>query len=498
MLCRLQGWVLYLCVFWQVVIPVHAQGLPGRDELFAPLQESMTQARSERAELLAPVSYARASESLVELEKYFAGKPKADRLLKDQAAVQQAISKTRQIAAQSSKTLSSVIKAYDDALVAGAVQSQGEVWKKAQQRFQQAVARVESDDLESARSKGAEAEVLLRDAELQAIKASVLGVARDWISKAQVARAPELAPRTFTAAQQQLSLADQQLIRNRYELDEPKRLAAQAGYEARHAIYLAGMVERAQGKDGLKQQLAEEQWLALEQPVRELAGALEVPEAFDKGMLPVLQQVQDKVKLQQNQLLSSRNVMHDREQEITELKGTISELNAAITKLESRLGSESEARQALLKRLSGQERMRENISKIESMFSADEGRVYRQGNQLVMSLNAISFRSGKSNIAPESFPLLAKVGEALRLFPNASLSVEGHTDSAGSDSANLLLSQDRADAVRQYLISNLGISVEKVGSVGYGESRPIASNETEAGRARNRRIEVVMNLDVTG
>ena len=91
--------------------------------------------------------------------------------------------------------------------------------------------------------------------------------------------------------------------------------------------------------------------------------------------------------------------------------------------------------------------------------------------------------------------MLAKVGDALKLFPTASITVEGHTDSAGSDSANLLLSQDRADAVRQYLISNLGISTEKVSSIGYGEARPIASNETDSGRARNRRIDVVMQLD---
>jgi len=79
------------------------------------------------------------------------------------------------------------------------------------------------------------------------------------------------------------------------------------------------------------------------------------------------------------------------------------------------------------------------------------------------------------------------------LFPGASISVEGHTDANGSDSTNLILSQDRADAVRQYLVSNFGLNAEKVSSVGYGEARPVATNETAAGRARNRRIDLVIH-----
>ena len=70
--------------------------------------------------------------------------------------------------------------------------------------------------------------------------------------------------------------------------------------------------------------------------------------------------------------------------------------------------------------------------------------------------------------------------------------VEGHTDANGSDSANLILSQDRADAVKQYLVTNFAPTGE-VSSVGYGEARPVATNETPAGRARNRRIDLIIH-----
>lgn len=456
------------------------------DPLLA-LRSTLTQAKTERAELLAPRSYARANTSLATLEKEFS-KLKPDRLQKQQTEVRQAIGKAQQVIAQTNQILDTVIKAYDDAVTAGAAKSQGDAWIKAEQRFGQAIARVESDDLEGARSKGAEAEVLLREVELQAIKSNVLGEARDLISKAQLAKVPEFAPRSFALAQQQLALADQQLSSSRYALDEPKRLVAKASYEARHAQYLAGLIERTQNKEGIKQQLAEQQLLAIEEPIRQLVSELDISASFDQGYEAALQQARDKVRQQQQALINARQTTSDRDQQIVEM-------NAAIKQLESRLGGESEERQSLLKLLSAQQRVRDNISKIESLFTADEGRVYRQGNQLVMSLNAISFRSGKITIEPASFPVLVKVSEAIKLFPIASLIVEGHTDSAGSDSANLLLSQDRADAVRQYLISNLGVSAEKVSSVGYGESKPIANNETDTGRARNRRIDIVMNLD---
>jgi OmpA-OmpF porin, OOP family len=93
---------------------------------------------------------------------------------------------------------------------------------------------------------------------------------------------------------------------------------------------------------------------------------------------------------------------------------------------------------------------------------------------------------------------MKKVQQALSMFPGASVVVEGHTDANGSDSANLILSQDRADAVKQYLVGNFGLDAEKVSSIGYGEARPVATNETTSGRARNRRIDLVIHVQGSG
>ena len=102
----------------------------------------------------------------------------------------------------------------------------------------------------------------------------------------------------------------------------------------------------------------------------------------------------------------------------------------------------------------------------------------------------VHFATNKAVIRPESFGLLDTVAQALNDFPAIRVEVQGHTDDKGSDRKNLKLSQQRADAVRSYLIGR-GIEPFRMTAVGYGEQRPIDSNKSESGRAANRRVEFV-------
>jgi len=450
------------------------------------LVATQASATAARAELLAPEAFGKAQAALRDYQKAIASGAKPEKLQKRQVEAQQSLDKVTATLALSNKTLQTVIKAYDDALVAHADQSQPESWSKAQHRFQQAIAEVEDNSLDAARKKGAEAEVLLRDVELAAIKDKVLGEARQWLTKSRDGKWADLAPRSTAQAGKTLEAAGLQLDRNRYDLATAQALAAQAVYEAKHAQMLYELIAAA--KSGEKTSAAEAQWLALEKPIRELLAAMNVNAVFDGSYPEAINAASEQVNQQQRALLDAQN-------DNTNLKDQLRDANATLRQLQQRLGGESEERQALQKKLITQERLRDAISKVEDMFTPQEGRVYRQNGDLILSLTGIGFRSGKSTIEPDSFPLLAKLGDAVRLFPNATVSVEGHTDNQGSDSANLLLSQDRADAVRQYLITNLGVDAEKISSIGYGKSRPVTSNDTETGRARNRRIDVVMKIE---
>ena len=103
----------------------------------------------------------------------------------------------------------------------------------------------------------------------------------------------------------------------------------------------------------------------------------------------------------------------------------------------------------------------------------------------------IYFDTRKATIKRVSFPLLDEVAQALLDRPTLEVSIEGHTDSQGTDKFNLKLSRDRAASVKKYLIGK-GVGPERMVTQGYGESVPIADNRTAAGRAENRRVEFLI------
>lgn len=106
-----------------------------------------------------------------------------------------------------------------------------------------------------------------------------------------------------------------------------------------------------------------------------------------------------------------------------------------------------------------------------------------------LTLHNVHFEFDKANLLPDSRQLLGRVAKSLMDQPDVRIEVGGHTDALGSDAYNQELSERRAAAVRSFLISS-GVPAENVVSAGYGESRPIAENTTEDGRARNRRVEI--------
>jgi outer membrane protein OmpA-like peptidoglycan-associated protein len=101
----------------------------------------------------------------------------------------------------------------------------------------------------------------------------------------------------------------------------------------------------------------------------------------------------------------------------------------------------------------------------------------------------ILFNSGKATFQQQTYPVLQSIVAILKEYPSSKFSIEGHTDSDGKDAANQKLSEDRAAAVKNYLIEN-GVAADRLTSAGFGESMPIASNKTKAGKAQNRRVEV--------
>lgn len=105
------------------------------------------------------------------------------------------------------------------------------------------------------------------------------------------------------------------------------------------------------------------------------------------------------------------------------------------------------------------------------------------------TLKNVHYETGKATLTTDSYPALNELVNALKSKPTLVIEIAGHTDNVGSYDFNLKLSQDRANTVRNYLI-NKGIDAKRVSAKGYADSQPVASNNSEEGKAQNRRTEV--------
>jgi outer membrane protein OmpA-like peptidoglycan-associated protein len=458
-----------------------------KDPLFGTLSAALQKARNEQVDALAPGGYRKAIESYENAMKDAQRSRSPERIKKQLSEGMAALDGANKSAAAARETLRTAIAARNDAIAAQAPKFAAEQWLKAATRFNEAASAAERNDLKGAQRRGAESEVLLRDVELSAIKGGILNEARGLIAQAEAAKVEKTAPRSLQAAKRHLAQAEQEIAANRYDTSMPKNLAAQAGYEARHALHLSGVVSATMEKQKDDRAGIEELVLSWEEPLRKIAAEMNVAPKFDTGMQSAMQDMLVEAQRQREQVNRLKQELDDRNEQIAAL-------NREMQRLESRLGGVSEERIALQRRVDAQERLRANVASIESSFSPGEARAYRQADDVVISLTGIGFASGKSTIDSGSAPLMGKVQQALKLFPDAPIVVEGHTDSNGSDSNNLILSQDRADAVKQYLVSNAGVNPEKISSIGYGEARPVSTNETAEGRTRNRRIDLVLHV----
>ena len=131
--------------------------------------------------------------------------------------------------------------------------------------------------------------------------------------------------------------------------------------------------------------------------------------------------------------------------------------------------------------------MRQALSRSEAIA------IQREGNALALTFKSdFTFSVNSSSIRPGLYTEIDRIAQVLSSYPQTTIVVTGHTDSSGSESYNQQLSERRAQSVKNALVQR-GIAAERIQAIGYGESAPIADNNTESGRQKNRRVEVRIN-----
>lgn len=432
-----------------------------RYSLFNDIEDAFKAANAAKANILAPDNYQESADLYLSAsERYERGQ--SIKTIRDELTwARSYLAKSVEAAAVAEKMFGGAMQARNDAEAAEAQFLANTDWRSAEKTFADAARRLEAGDRERALTQGGRAEKLYRAAEWNANKNNYLGETNYLIEQANKDNVGRYAPRTLAKAESLLKEAERELMENRYDTDRLRSLVQQARDEAQRAVYIAFQIKSLRYKN-----LTEEDFIQRsEQPQLLPTKSHFIADPIQRPEPP------------RDAIASSPARQND-----------IAVLEAELQQLKIRLGTHSE-------RLDEQEDYRYRFSQVEQLFSREEANVLvltQEGNLLIRTFG-VNFSPGSSQITPEYYPLLRKVQEAIRLFPNAHIVVEGHTDSVGRERQNLYLSLDRAEAVRLYLLYNMvGLREEQIEAVGYGESHPIANNATDEGRARNRRVDLIL------
>ena len=445
-----------------------------RKTLFAAANGALARANEARANLLAPQGYQEGAENYQRAQGIFDSGGGLDAIQRNLDRAQSLFATAAQHATTARNTFQTLLEARSDAESSEAARYAEELWRDAEETFADAALKLERGRGQSAARDGERAEALYREAELAAIKANYLNETRSLLEIAEDQRARRYAPISYQRARELLAEAEQALTENRYDTDRPRNLAQLAEHNAHHAIYVARLESRIRSNETTLEQIL----LDWEGAIATVADQLDVPVYFDAGHKDAVEKI--------NQSLATLK------SDVDFLRQAVADRDAQIASLEIEVGGQTESLERVNAVLAQRERQRERFERVERLFSPEQATVLRQADSLILRLIGLNFASGSARLTDDHEAILSGVRQTIEAFPEANIVIEGHTDSFGSDASNQSLSQGRADAVLQYLLANAPVSPANVTALGYGESRPVANNETPEGRARNRRIDIVI------
>lgn len=450
--------------------------------LFKDANKALSVAKYVHADVLAPENFGKAMELYHKAEANLKEGENLDDIRKDLLQSRSYFQEAIQATKLAEVTFPNLLKARTDAEYTGSPHFAIELWTEAEKKFKGAAIELEGGDVNDAREEAGKAEILYRKAELASIKANYLDETRLLLKKAEKLDIEDLAPKTLKLAQQLVNQAEKELNENRYDTDVARDMAKQANYQAKHAIYLGRVIKQMKNMDKTWEDLM----LASEEPLSRIAEKSNQVALFDNGLGETTGEIIAYITSCQKK---NTNLNHDLDfyQEKSGL------LDSRVAEMEKLYGAQAKEKSKLALQIANQAKNNKLFHNMEQSFNPEEARVLREGKDIIIRLVGLSFPSSKVTIGQEFFDLLTKVRNAINTFPKSTVTIQGHTDSYGGDEQNLALSTERAKAVKEYLMANSKLVVSQIQIVGYGESKPIAPNETVTGRTANRRVDVVIH-----
>jgi OOP family OmpA-OmpF porin len=420
----------------------------------ANLNSEVKDARAKGSELLAPESYATANKSLIEAMNA-AHNNKKDAASEAATEGLKVIDKMKKDTSTSRQLLSEALSARDQAMKAGVATLQGKKLAELDDDLKKTSTLIEDGNIEKAKQRRPELIAGYSQLELDALKQGTADRAKSAIATAKQQGAEKYAPKTIAQAEEEMVLAEKILDADRTQTVKADVQANKAKWLAEQSAVITETVKDFNRRD-----------YTLEDVVLWHQAQLSIVNEPIGGQLPFNQSGDAAVLSLKNSIDKLKNA-----------EVNYSEQLAATEK--ERLASEAKDRA-----------VKKQFETVQAMFTKTEANVYLQRQDVLISAHGFQFPSGVSEIQTANFPLMNKIIRAIEIFPNARIEVSGHTDSTGADNINKSLSQARAEKVGKFLSEVGEISSKRITTVGYGESRPLATNKTAAGRAENRRVEI--------
>ncbi len=300
---------------------------------------------------------------------------------------------------------------------------------------------INPDDLKELQDKYA-------DLELKVIKEKNLGDAMAKIESAKDDRAKSLAPKSLESAQIALMNAEGTLAANRADPSASQTEVDKANESAERLRKVMGYTTQKKKKFS------------------------------EAAAIAIVMQEEEKIKLEKQVANQGKEIESQAEESMAQ--GAM--INTLANRVENQKDKLNQSRDQLA--------LQKAIDSATSKFSKDEADIYQQGEKLIIRLKSINFSSGQAKLPANSDSLLSKVEEVADELSASNVVVQGHTDSIGSKNLNQKLSESRAQAVADKLKSD-GLT-SNILTEGYGDMNPLTSNKTAAGRAQNRRIDIVI------
>lgn len=409
----------------------------------------------------------------------------------------QALKTAQKNAETSDNIFAEVIQAREKAIQADADKLYADDLAALDSELNSASNLIEQNSLEEAKQLRPELRQSYADLELLALKRRTTKPAVDALAKAKENNADKLAPKTYKQAIEELRLSESILDVDRTDIDKASAHVKRATILSDRSNNIAEVVKEFDRRDFSNEEIV----LWYQNELATASGPLGETRNFDRPNAETVNNIRQdinsvvtantensqKVGTLESQLAALNSVHED---QVADLKQQHSE---ALASLNRQLRSEIKQQEITRAEMAAMEVARESkFNRIQEMFDDKEANVFRQKNNVVLSVYGFDFTPGTAEIKPKNFALMDKIVKSIGEFGNSKVIVSGHTDITGTAERNQKLSKLRAQNVAQFLNEVGGIKAERLVAEGYGQTKPVASNETPEGRALNRRVDILI------